>query len=77
VFARRPRAGAGKRSVADERVRLRDRREALFGELVALERTSRAAGTPAPADQRRQLVARLEQVYQDLAALEKDEPRAA
>jgi hypothetical protein len=78
VFGRRPRS-TGRKSGApgDQRKRLVDKREALFGELVALERASRAAGTPAPVDQRRQLVARLEQVYQDLASLEKDEPRAA
>ena len=76
VFGRRPRSSGGKRgTAADEKVRLVARREALFGELVSLERASRAAGTPAPADQRRQLVARLEQVYQDLATL--DEHRAA
>ena len=50
-------------------------REALFSELVALERDARAAGSAAPAEQRKQLVTRLEQVYRDLAAL--DEQRAA
>ena len=77
AFGRRPRAGgAGKRQAAgDVRVQLIAKREALFNELVGLERTARAAGTPAPSDQRKQLVARLEQVYQDLAAL--DERRAA
>ena len=77
VFARAPRSGpAGKtRSVEEERKRLRDKRETLFAELVALERAARAAGTPAPAEPRRQLVTRLEEVYQDLAAL--DERRAA
>jgi len=77
AFARRPRAaGAAKqKSGTDEKSRLVAKREALFAELVALERAARAAGTPAPADQRKQLVARLEQVYQDLAAL--DERRAA
>jgi hypothetical protein len=80
VFARPPRSRAGGKQSAgrtanDERARLVDKREALFAELVALERASRAAGKPAPADQRKQLVSRLEQVYQDLAAM--DEPRAA
>jgi len=77
AFGRRPKVGArGKQeSPGHVRARLIDRREALFSELVALERTARAAGTPTPADQRRQLVARLEQTYQDIAAL--DEPRAA
>jgi hypothetical protein len=62
-------------TAADERARLVEQREALFTELVTMERTSRAAGLPAPAEKREQLVARLEQVYQDMAALE--EPRAA
>ena len=77
AFGRRPGGGAGgKRNAGGEaRGQLREKREALFAELVALERTARAAGTPAPADQRKQLVARLEQIYQDLAAL--DERRAA
>ena len=77
VFARTPQSGKGgkTRSVEEERKRLRDKREALFAELVTLERVARTAGTPAPAEQRQQLVARLEQVYQDLAAL--DERRAA
>jgi hypothetical protein len=75
VFGRRPKTGAAKHSPAEARARLVDKRETLFNELVALERTARAAGAPAPADQRRQLVARLEEVYQQIAAL--DEPRAA
>jgi hypothetical protein len=77
VFGRRPgSSGGGKqKSTSDQRTQLVDKREALFAELVALERAARAAGTPAPADQRKQLVARLEQVYQDIAAL--DERRAA
>ena len=77
AFGRRPGGGAGsKRKASGEaRGQLVEKREALFAELVALERTARAAGTPAPADQRKQLVARLEQIYQDLAAL--DERRAA
>ena len=77
MFARRPRgARAASAPARDETARLVEKREALFTELVALERTARAAGNAvAPPDQREQLVARLEQVYQDLAAL--DEPRAA
>ena len=77
-LARRPKAGRGRGQRtpgADGRAQLVEKREALFAELVALERTARAAGTPVPADQRKQLVVRLEQVYQDLAAL--DERRAA
>jgi len=83
VFARRPNVGAGAgaggkhRSASAERARLVDRREALFAELVSLERAARAAGSPAPVDQRRQLVGRLEQIYQDIAALDEGEPRAA
>jgi hypothetical protein len=77
AFARRPQSGAGgpRRSMLDDRSQLVDRREALYAELVSMERTARAAGTPLPTEQRRQLVGRLEQVYQDIAAL--DEPRAA
>ena len=78
LFARgRPRGGAvGKRgSIVEERTRLVEKREALFTELVSMERTARAAGTPIAAGQREQVVARLERVYQDIAAL--DEPRAA
>jgi hypothetical protein len=76
VFARRPAGRGGKKKSADEeKTQLVNRREALFAELVALERDARANGTPVPADQRKQLVARLEQVYQDLATL--DERRAA
>jgi hypothetical protein len=80
VFARRPPSGAGGKrgpghSAAEERVRLVAKREALFGELVALERAARATDKPVSVDQRRQLVTRLEEVYQDIAAL--DKPRAA
>jgi hypothetical protein len=80
VFARRPTSGAGgkrggRQTATEERKRLVGEREALFGELVALERAARVMDKPVPADQRRQLVTRLEQVYQDIAAL--DKPRAA
>ena len=79
VFAWPPKSGQGGKartgSPADERARLVEKREALFSELVSLERAARAEGTPAPVEPRRQLVTRLEQVYQDLAAL--DERRAA
>jgi len=83
VFARRPTSGAGGKrgaggvaqTAAEEKDRLVAKREALFGELVALERAARVVDKPAPADQRRQLVTRLEEVYQDIAAL--DKPRAA
>jgi hypothetical protein len=77
VFAHRPPSAGPERSAATERKRLVDMREALFAELVVMERAARAAGTPAPAEQRRQLVGRLEQVYQDIAALDEHEPRAA
>jgi hypothetical protein len=77
VLGRRPRVGAGPsgRRADDERSRLVDRREALFGSLVALEQEARAAGTAPPAERRKQLVAELEQVYRRLAA--QDEQRAA
>lgn len=77
VFARKSRERASGKggSVADEKARLIAKREALYGELVSLERTARAAGMPAPAAQREQIVAQLERVYQDIAAL--DESRAA
>ena len=77
AFARRPGGGAaGKRaSIVEERARLVEKREALFTELVSMERKARAAETPIAAGQREQVVARLERVYQDIAAL--DEPRAA
>ena len=71
----RGRASGKGSSTADEKTRLIAKREALYGELVALERTARAAGMPAPAAQREQIVAQLERVYQDIAAL--DESRAA
>jgi hypothetical protein len=79
AFARRPRTGPAARgsTVADRRARLVDKREALFTELVSLERAARSAGKPAPAAERRQLVDRLEQIYQDIAALNEGEPRAA
>jgi hypothetical protein len=77
VFARKSRGRASGKggSTADEKTRLIAKREALYGELVTLERTARAAGTSAPTAQREQIVAQLERVYQDIAAL--DEPRAA
>jgi hypothetical protein len=74
-FARRPSGSASHQSTHAGRRSLQARREDLFLELVALERSARASGTPAPADRRRQLIAQLEQIYQDIAAL--DEPRAA
>ena len=79
VRARGP-TGGGARAGVGRRGRARrgcvDTREALFAELVALERTrARGGHAGAPADQRKQLVTRLEQVYRDLAAL--DEQRAA
>jgi hypothetical protein len=76
IWARTPRGAGGKRgSITEERAKLVEKREALFTELVTLERSARTTGTPVPAGQREQLVARLERVYQDIAAL--DEPRAA
>jgi hypothetical protein len=68
-------AAVSGQTVAEERDRLVATREALYGELVALERAARAMDSPCPSDQRRQLVTRLEEVYQDIAAL--DKPRAA
>jgi hypothetical protein len=77
VFARKPGgASASKRTTAEEqRARLKETREALYADLVAMERTARAAGVPAPVDRREQLVRRLEEVYQEIAAL--NESRAA
>jgi hypothetical protein len=77
LFARRPHGGAGgkRASIVEERARLVEKREALFTELVSMERKARATETPIAAGQREQVVARLERVYQDIAAL--DEPRAA
>jgi hypothetical protein len=77
LFARRPHGGAGgkRASIVEERARLVEKREAIFTELVSMERKARAAETPIAAGQREQVVARLERVYQDIAAL--DEPRAA
>jgi hypothetical protein len=67
--------GRAGRNPDDDRARLIDRREALFGALVTLEGEAAASGGPAPADRRKQLVGELEQVYRQLAAL--DEQRAA
>jgi hypothetical protein len=77
AFARKPRGSAGgtRATATEERARLVEKREALFAELVALERVARAAGAPPAAGRRDELVGRLERVYQDIAAL--DEPRAA
>jgi hypothetical protein len=75
VFGRRPRTSGRGPGGEETRDRLIERREATFGELLALERSARATGAPAAADKRKQLVARLEQIYRDLAAL--DERRAA
>jgi hypothetical protein len=77
VFGRRP--ATKMRKVIDEREKLTARREALFAELVALERDRRqaaagAGGAPTATDKRNQLVGKLESLYQDLAAL--DEQRA-
>lgn len=75
VFGRKPRTPDKAAGGPEPRERLIERREATFGELLALERSARATGGPPPADTRKQLVARLEQIYRDLAAL--DERRAA
>jgi hypothetical protein len=82
VFARPARKdGRGKKSAGgqrtrdDERARLVKAREALFGELVALETAVKASGAPRQTEDRKQLVAKLEQVYRELASL--DEQRAA
>jgi hypothetical protein len=75
VFGRRPpRKGENGRAV-DERDELIERRESIFAELVAEERSARETGNALPADRRRQIVGRLEQVYRELAAL--DERQAA
>jgi hypothetical protein len=73
MFARRPRDEARK-AAASERERLTARREALFGELVTVERQGRSGATGAGPERRREIVAKLEGVYQQLAAL--DEQRA-
>ncbi|HET6280513.1 MAG TPA: hypothetical protein VFH73_06090 [Polyangia bacterium] len=76
VFGRRPRAKT--RKTADDRERLIARREALFAELVAVERQRQREGsagaTGGATEKRDQLVGKLEGLYQDLAAL--DEQRA-
>jgi hypothetical protein len=73
VFARRPQ-GEARRAAVNERDRLTARREALFTELVAVERQARAGAVGATPERRRELVGKLEGVYQQLAAL--DEQRA-
>lgn len=72
VFGRRP--GKRKAKVTDERERLIARREAMFAELVAVERQRQREGAGGSTDKRDQLVGKLEGLYQDLAAL--DEQRA-
>jgi hypothetical protein len=86
AFARRP-VDEAKRAADSEREQLTARREALFAELVAVERDGRAAGQAqddgadrgdrggkAGKARRAALVGQLEGVYQQLAAL--DEQRA-
>ncbi|HVU52847.1 MAG TPA: hypothetical protein VHL80_19330 [Polyangia bacterium] len=69
VFSRRPR-GEARRAALSERDRLTARREALFAELVAVERQARAGAVGATPERRRDLVGKLEAVYQQLAALD-------
>ena len=70
VFGRRPKTKT--RKAADDRERLIARREALFTELVAVERQRQRDGEGT--QKRDQLIGKLEGLYQDLAAL--DEQRA-
>jgi hypothetical protein len=72
VFARRP-EDAARRAASSERDRLTARREALFAELVAVERQARAGAMGATPERRRELVGKLEGVYQQLAALEEQQ----
>jgi hypothetical protein len=72
VFARRP-EDAARRAASSERDRLTARREALFAELVAVERQARAGAVGATPERRRELVGKLEGVYQQLAALEEQQ----
>ncbi len=75
LLARRPKNAIAARK---SRAELTDRREKLFGELVALERRrtqAAAAGNPAERkaaleDERRALLAKIETVYRDLGALD-------
>jgi hypothetical protein len=74
AFGRRPKDQARKAAV-NERDRLTARRETLFTELVAVERSARDRAVGATPERRRELVTKLEGVYQQLAAL--DEQRAS
>ena len=69
VFARRPKDET-RRAAVSERDRLAARREALFVELVAVERQARSGAVGATPERRRELVGKLEGVYQQLSALE-------
>ncbi len=69
AFARRPKDET-RRAAVNERDRLTARREALFAELVAVERQARSGAVGATPERRRELVGKLEGVYQQLAALE-------
>jgi molybdenum-dependent DNA-binding transcriptional regulator ModE len=68
VALARPPAGVADQKKAREA--LVDRREALFAELVALERERREGGGAAADDRRRALMSKLEAVYRELAALD-------
>jgi hypothetical protein len=59
-----------RRAAVSERDRLTARREALFAELVAVERQARSGAVGATPERRRELVGKLEGVYQQLAALD-------
>ena len=69
AFGRRPKDEA-RRAAVGERDRLTARREALFAELVAVEKQARSGAVGATPERRRELVGKLEGVYQQLAALE-------
>jgi hypothetical protein len=68
-FAWKPKDEA-QRAAASERDRLTARREALFAELIAVERQARSGAVGATPERRRELIVKLEAVYQQLAALE-------
>ena len=70
-FARRP--PQARQVASDAREKLLQRREALFEQLVGVERERRASnggGEGAVKDRRNQIVAKLETIYRDLAALD-------
>ena len=69
VFARRP--PQARQVAGDAREKLLQRREALFEQLVGVERERRATNGAGDAkDRRTQIVTKLETIYRDLAALD-------